>query len=142
MQAKLSRINRRKEVPPEEWERRERYGAKDDEDRTNNPAMSQRPRSNCESYDPAFPARSRNHLAPYEVNENRIINRSVDVDRIEKDTGQSIHHYQVVPANSPTAQHQARMRDSQMAIYKPDVMQTPEGHAPRPPSAEIRRHLA
>ena len=76
------------------------------------------------------------NLTRYEVNDNRIINRSVDIDRIEKDTGQTINHYRVVAANSPTAPHQARMRDDQMVLYKPEVMQTTEGHAPRPPSSD------
>jgi hypothetical protein len=76
------------------------------------------------------------NITRYEVNDNRIINRSVDIDRIEKDTGQSLHRYRVLAANSPNAQHQARMSDGQMVIYKPEVTQTTEGHAPRPPSSD------
>src|SRR5256885_11657311 len=76
------------------------------------------------------------NITRYEVNDNRIINRSVAIDRIEKDTGQTINHYRVVAANSPTAQHQARMSDGQMVLYKPEVTQSTEGHAPRPPLSD------
>ncbi|MGA9770650.1 MAG: DUF6600 domain-containing protein [Blastocatellia bacterium] len=76
------------------------------------------------------------NITRYEVNGNRIINRSVDVDRLEKDTGHSISRYRVMTANSPAAQHQASVRDGEMSIYKPDVTQPTEGHAPRPLSSD------
>lgn len=76
------------------------------------------------------------NITRYDVNESRVINRSIDVDRIEKDTGQSINRYRVIGADAPNAPAAAHPRDGQMRLYKPDVTQTTEGHAPRPPASD------
>jgi hypothetical protein len=76
------------------------------------------------------------NITRYEVNENRIINRAVAVDRIERDTGQAITRFRVVAADSPTARRDMRARDGELSIYKPDVTTSTEGHAPRPPSSD------
>lgn len=71
------------------------------------------------------------NITRYEVSNNRIFNRSVDVDRIEKDTGQSIRRYRVVDADSPTAQRRNGAKDGVLAFYRPDISKATEGHAPR-----------
>jgi len=76
------------------------------------------------------------NITRYEVSNNRVFNRSVDLDRIERDTGQSIRQYRIVDADSPTALRRDGSRDGEIAFYRPNVSKATEGHAPRLQSSQ------
>jgi hypothetical protein len=71
------------------------------------------------------------NVTSYAAGENRVIERGIDITRIEKETGQTIRRYRIVDADSWQAVRSARVRDGELAFYRPAVSAT-AGHAPRP----------
>ena len=92
------------------------------------------------------------NITRYELNGGRVINRSIDVERIEGDTGATIKRYRPLDVNSPAAMRQAMGRGDGIAFYRPSVSRSPLERAPqsprfnqmRPPNAPssdlIRQH--
>jgi hypothetical protein len=72
------------------------------------------------------------NVTSYTVADHRVFNRAIDVDRFEKDTGQTIRRYSIVDADSQQAGRRAGAKDGQIAFYRPDVSGDTREHAPRP----------
>ncbi len=68
----------------------------------------------------------------YRIEHERIVDRSLDVDKIEKGTGQKIVRYRAREASS-LAEHSPAPRGNELSVYRPQVMQAPPGaHPPQP----------
>jgi len=71
------------------------------------------------------------NVTSYAASDHHVINRAIDIDRIEKDTGQAINRYRIVDVESRRAECRARVKDGEMAFYRPDVSTATRGPAPR-----------
>lgn len=67
----------------------------------------------------------------YRIERDRIVDRSLDVDKIEKGTGQRFVRYRVREVNSP-AEHGLAPRGNEIDVYRPRVIQAPPGARPPP----------
>ena len=56
------------------------------------------------------------NIINYRAIECQVINRGVDIDRIEKDTGQAISRYKIVDVESRQAECQARVKEDEIAF--------------------------
>ena len=77
-------------------------------------------------------ARITKNVTSYAEGDHRVINRAIDVARIEKDTGQTIKRFRIVDVDSQEAGGRAKVKDGELAFYRPDVSTTTREHAPRP----------
>lgn len=77
------------------------------------------------------------NVTRYEVRDNRVVDRGVDVARIEKDTGRSVKRYRVVDADSPRAGRQAK--GDELPVFRPDASKGRPAEAAHQPSTNKTR---
>ena len=75
--------------------------------------------------------RTRN-VTRYRIEHDRIVDHSLDVDQIEKGTGQRIQRYRVREVNSP-AEHGLAPRGNEIDVFRPRVVQAAPGARPPQP---------
>jgi hypothetical protein len=76
------------------------------------------------------------NVTNYTVINNRIVNQSVDVQRVEQVTGKKVEHYQVTDLKSTDRQRSARIQGNQIALYRPAVKQSQSQPAIPPAQAK------
>lgn len=76
-----------------------------------------------------FVRRSR-RLTSYAVEDQRVINRSISVPRIEQATGRRVQRFQVADVGGDTPVRQARFRGNQVQIYRPRVVANAQAPLP------------
>jgi hypothetical protein len=74
-------------------------------------------------------------LTSYAVENQRVINRSLPVARLERATGRRVQRFQVADVGGNTPVRQARFRGNQVQIYRPQVVNQP-GNGPGRPGRE------
>jgi hypothetical protein len=79
------------------------------------------------------------NITRYELSGGHVISRSIDAERIEKDTGATINRYRLVDVNSPSAMHQGRVGGNEIAFYRPTVSKSSLEQAPYPPQSNQTR---
>jgi hypothetical protein len=79
------------------------------------------------------------NITRYLVEQDRIVNRGHDVDRLEKDTGQRVARYRVREVASEK-EHRPTPRGNELPVYRPKV--TPALPGARPPSSAPARVTA
>jgi hypothetical protein len=84
------------------------------------------------------------NITNYTVINNRIVNNSINVARVEEITHQSVPRYRIVDRDSPTALHAGALRGDEVAMVRHVEPLRLAGGAARPPAgqAPVTRPLA
>lgn len=61
------------------------------------------------------------NVTSYSVVERRVVNRGVSIERVERATGRRVPRPRVVEVGSVRATHDARMRGSEVAVFRPAI---------------------
>jgi len=79
------------------------------------------------------------HVTHYTVIQNRVINRSVPVERIERVIARPVPRMRIVEAHAPEAMHRARVRERarEVVVFRPHV---PPSARATVPGAQTPRH--
>jgi len=71
------------------------------------------------------------NITAYEIKDNRILNSSLDVTRIERETGMTINRYQITDARSTEDLRVNRVSGNQIKFYRPTITRAELERAPR-----------